>query len=178
MRKHLVMTLTGHDRVGIVEDVTKLLLGYDGNVEASRMSRLGGEFAMLMLLSVPAAKFEALSQGVLSLKDEGYAVTTRPTKRGYSAKYAGWLPYQIHVSGADHEGIIHHITHHLAQRGINIETMDTGMTYAPMSGTPLFTMTAIVVVPADLPYHNWRDELEAIGDSLNVDTEVSPYTGN
>ena len=64
----------------------------------------------------------------------------------------------------------------LAERGINIETMDTDITHAPMSGTPLFTMTAIAFVPPDLPYHDWRDELEAVGDSLNVDVEVSPQT--
>ncbi len=177
MRKNLVMTITGHDRVGIVEHVTKLFLAYDSNVEASRMARLGGEFVMLMLVSVPEKKFEDLRQGVRSLRDEGYKVTTRQTERGYSARYTGWMPYQVKVSGADHEGIIHHITRHLADQGINIETMDTGMVRAPMSGTPLFTMTAIIVVPPDLPYHDWRDDLAEIGDQLNVDTEVSPYTG-
>ncbi|MFQ5421572.1 MAG: glycine cleavage system protein R [Anaerolineae bacterium] len=177
MRENLVLTLTGRDRIGIVERITKLLLEYDGNVETSRMARLGGEFAMLMLVSVPAKKLEEMRQGVRRLRDEGYKVTTRQTERGYSARYAGWMPFQVKVSGADHEGIIHHIAHQLTEQGINIETMDTGMVRAPMSGTPLFMMTAIVVVPPDLPYHDWRDDLEEIGDKLNVDTEVSPYTG-
>ncbi|RME50099.1 MAG: transcriptional regulator, partial [Caldilineae bacterium] len=53
MRKHLVLTVTGKDRPGLVDYVTKILLEFDGNVEASRMARLGGEFAMLMMVSVP-----------------------------------------------------------------------------------------------------------------------------
>ncbi len=177
MRKNLVLTLTGNDRVGIVEHVTKLLLEYDSNVESSRMARLGGEFVMLMLVSVPTQKFEALREGVRNLREDDYKITTRQTERGYSAKYAGWMPYQIEVSGADHEGIIHHLTRYLAVQGINVETMDTGMVPAPMSGTPLFTMTAIVVVPPALPFPDWRDDLEEAGDKVNVDVTVSPYTG-
>lgn len=177
MRKDLVMTVTGHDRIGIVEHVTKLLLEYGGNVEASRMARLGGEFSILMLVSVPDRRFEELRQGVRDLRGEGYKVTTRQTERGHSAKYAGWMPYQVKVSGADHEGIIHDITQYLAEQGINVETMDTGMVRAPMSGTPLFTMTAVVVVPPDLSVNEWREELAEIGDKVNVDIEVTAYTG-
>ncbi len=177
MRKNLVLTLTGHDRIGIVENVTKLVLEYEGNVEESRMARLGGEFAMVMLVSVREANFEDLRQGMRSLRDEDYKVTTRQTERGHSAKYAGWMPYQVKVSGADHEGIIHDIAQHLANQGINIETMDTSMVQAPMSGTPLFTMMAVVMVPPELINQDWRDDLAEVGDKLNVDTEASPYTG-
>ena len=177
MRKNLVLTLTGHDRIGIVDQVTKEVLEYGGNIEASRMARLGGEFAMLMLISVPAQKFEELRQDVQGLQDEGYTVTTCQTERGDPAEHANWMPYQVEVSGADHEGIIHHVTHRLAEDSINIETMDTGIVKASMSGTPLFMMTAIVLVPPDLSYRALQDDLEAVGDDLNVDIEVSPYTG-
>ena len=177
MRKHLVFTLTGPDRVGLVEDITELLLTYHGNVELSRMARLGGEFAILMLVSIPEDQFDALREGVRGLRDEGYKVTTSPTERGYSTRYGGWLPYRVQVTGADQEGIIHHIARHLAEKGINIETMDTSMFNAPMSGTPLFTMSAIVLVPPDLPFTEWRDDLEDVGNRLMVDTEAAPYTG-
>lgn len=177
MQKHLVMTFTGRDRPGIVEYLTKLVLDHSGNVEASRMSRLGGEFAVLMLIAVPSAKFEALRETVRGLRGEDYKVTTRETDHSYGRNFAGWIPFQIKVVGADHEGIIHQIAHHLAGRGINIETMDTGLIEAPMSGTPLFTMSAVVLAPPELSYHELRDELATVGNSLNVDTEVSPYAG-
>ena len=50
MQKTFVLTLTGPDRIGFVEKVTGLLLERGGNVETSRMARLGGEFAILMLV--------------------------------------------------------------------------------------------------------------------------------
>ncbi|MBN2008177.1 transcriptional regulator [candidate division KSB1 bacterium] len=177
MHTNLVLTLNGHDRVGIVDHVTKLVLEYDGNVEASRMARLGGEFAMLMLISVPSEKYETLNAGLKSLEKENFTVATFQTGNTDTLNYTGWLPYQMEVNGADHEGIIHHITHYLAQRGINIETMDTSMMKAPMSGTPLFRMTAVIVVPPQLYVKDWQEDLINVGDEMNVDIEVSAYTG-
>ncbi|HSO13158.1 MAG TPA: ACT domain-containing protein [Anaerolineales bacterium] len=173
MNREIVLTLTGHDRVGIVEEITNLLVKHGGNVETSRMARLGGEFAMLALISLKGKDMPALEAGFEKLRSEGFQVTFLQTEDDHTKKYAGWLPYQIEVLGADHEGIIYEIAHHLAQRGINIEDMETTTAPAPMSGTPLFTMNATVLVPPQLPFHAWSDTLEEIGDKLNVTVEVT-----
>lgn len=177
MQQKLILTLTGHDQIGIVEKVTGLVLKNGGNVEASRMARLGGEFAMLMLISVADRQLADLESGVQALNDEGFVVTTCETEQTDPSAFAGWMPYEIQVQGADHEGIVHHIAHHLSERGINVETMDTNTVMAPMSGTPLFEMTTVVLVPPSLAYSALEDELESIGDDLNVDVDISPYTG-
>ena len=177
MSKHLIITLTGPDRVGFVEGVTKLAVEHGANVEQSRMARLGGEFAVLMLLSVEDDGFETLKGRMMQLADEGYQVTTKETAVSPSAKYAGWLPYTVAVNGADHVGIIHSVTRSLAEQGINIENMSTGMSPAPMSGTPLFTMSAVVLAPPAITLSALRARLSALGDALNVDTDVEPYAG-
>jgi glycine cleavage system transcriptional repressor len=171
MPKNIVLTLTGRDKVGIVDNVTSVIAKRDGNVESSRMARLGGEFAMLMLVTVSDKEFANLDQDFQQLRGEGYQVTLLQTEDD-SKKYAGWLPYEIEVTGADHEGIIHDISHHLAAQGINIESMDTTSTPAPMSGTPLFMMKGVVLVPPQLHFHVWSDALEEIGDKLNVSVKV------
>ncbi|MDO8755287.1 MAG: ACT domain-containing protein [Anaerolineales bacterium] len=171
MSKNIVLTLTGRDKIGIVDSVTSVIVKRDGNVEASRMTRLGGEFAMLMLIALPDKEFANLDQDFQQLRSEGYQLTLLQTEDD-SKKYAGWLPYEIEVTGADHEGIIHDISHHLATQGINIENMDTSSKPAPMSGTPLFTMKGIVVVPPQLNFHVWSNALEEIGDKLNVSVKV------
>jgi len=175
MQKYLVMTVSGNDRPGIVEHVTKLLLDYQSNVEASRMARLGGEFVMLMLVSADESKFEDLREAIRQLREQDFRVTTRATERGYSVKYAGWIPYEITVRGADHEGIVHQVTRHLAKGKANIESMDTEVVQAPMSGAPLFTMTAIVLVPPETNIKTWREALVLAGDERGVDIEASPY---
>ena len=171
MLKNIVLTLTGRDKIGIVGNVTSVIVKRNGNVESSRMARLGGEFAMLMLIVLPDKEFVNLDQDFQPLRAEGYQVTLLQTEDD-SKKYSGWLPYEIEVTGADHEGIIHEVSHHLASEGINIESLDTSSTPAPMSGTPLFMMKGIVLVPPQLNFHVWSDALEEIGDKLNVSVKV------
>jgi glycine cleavage system transcriptional repressor len=172
MQRNFVLTLTGPDRIGIVEQVTGLLLGRGGNVETSRMARLGGEFAILMFVSMPSASFSGLDQDLESLIALGYKVTTTAAQQTYAEAHPAWLPYRIEVQGADHEGIIHEIAGYLSQRGINIESMDSETTPAPLSGAPLFTMTAHVVVPPGLTGQGWEAGLENIGSRLNLEVVV------
>lgn len=177
MDRMLMATLTGRDQVGFVERVTRLVAECEGNIESSRMARLGGEFSMLMLVAVKDARLEELDQSLQALGDDGMVVTTRPTSHGDSDERTGWLPYSVKVNGADHQGIIHHVSQLLADRGVNVETMDTETVLAPMSGTPLFTMDAIVLVPPDLPFRALSQELDAVADNMNVDVEIEPYRG-
>ncbi|RMH69216.1 MAG: transcriptional regulator [Gemmatimonadetes bacterium] len=177
MKKHLVITLTGADQIGIVEQVTKRVLDNGGNIEASRMARLGGEFAILMLVSVEESQFDALNETIQNLTQSGFQVTTCSTGDNETTRYHGWVPYTIEVHGADHEGIIHHITGKLAKHGVNIETMDTNMVKAPMSGTPLFMMSATVLIPPEQSFRTLAEELEHTADDLNVDVAVIPFTG-
>jgi glycine cleavage system transcriptional repressor len=167
------LTLTGEDRIGLVEDVTKRLLELGGNVETSRMARLGGEFAILMLVALPPQALRRLAQATEALTAQGYKVTAGPTESTYAEAHPGWRPFQIQVHGADHEGIVHEIAHSLAQRGISIETMDTDLKRASTSGVPLFSMTARVVVPPSLADADWQAELHEAGHRLNVDVEIT-----
>jgi glycine cleavage system transcriptional repressor len=172
MRRNLVLTLTGPDRIGIVDNVTGLVLGHGGNVEMSRMARLGGEFAILMLVSLPAEHCAGLEKDLESLAAQGYKVTTSQARPTPAEVRPGWIPCRIEVHGADHEGIIQEVAHYLSRRGINIESMDSETTPAPVSGTPLFTMTASVAVPPDLSGQGWEAGLEEISSRMNLEIRV------
>jgi glycine cleavage system transcriptional repressor len=176
-KKNFVLTLTGPDRIGIVENVTGLMLDRGGNVETSRMARLGGEFAVLMLVSMPEERFADLETAFAELTAQGYKVGTSPAERTHAESHAGWLPYRIEVHGADHEGIIHEIAHHLAQRGISIEEVESESTPAPTSGVPLFAMSARVLVPPDESVRGWELGLEEIGWRLNLEIDVIASSG-
>jgi glycine cleavage system transcriptional repressor len=177
MRSNIVFTLTGPDRIGIVESVTRMFLDHGGNVESSRMARLGGEFAMLMLVSLPVEEPVSLEKDIEALVARGYKVTTSRTEQKESGAFTGWLPFKIEVEGADHEGIIHEVASYLSERGINIESMETGVEHAPVSGTPLFRMSAIVAVSPELAGRKWEAALQDVGVVLNVDITVSSLEG-
>ena len=173
MQKTFVLTMTGPDKIGFVEEVTGLVLQHGGNVETSRMSRLGGEFAVLMLVALPSGHFSDLESGLGQLAARGYKVTTTPVEQSYAEAHSGWLPYRLEVHGADHEGIIHEIARHLSEQGINIEGVDSECTPAPTSGVPLFAMMARIIVPPVLVEREWQTGLHEIGERLNLDIMVA-----
>ena len=177
MPVNFVLTLTGPDRIGIVDEVTGLLLDRGGNVETSRMARLGGEFAVLMLVSMPTEPFSGLDEALEALTARGYKVTTTLAERTDSDAHPGWLPCRIEVHGADHEGIIHEVAHYLSGHGINIESVDSETSPAPVSGSPLFAMTARVAVPPGLSGRGWEAGLEGIGSRMNLEVRVSAIEG-
>ena len=176
MNKNLVISLIGHDRVGLVDQLTRLVVDARGNVEASRMVHLGGEFAILMYITVAAELSEKFAKAVNAFAADEFKIIITETKQTDPSTYAGWLPYRFEVTGADHEGIIHKISHYIANLGINIESMDTNIVKAPISGTPLFTLSAIIFVPPDHSHH-WHEDLKTVADELNVDIEILPFKG-
>ncbi len=173
MRTSIILTLTGTDRIGLVEQVTKDMLTLGGNIETSRMARLGGEFAILMLVSFSSERLVDLDKFVEQFRTEGFKVTISQTRQTYAETYPDWLGYRIEVFGADHEGIVHQVAHELSQLGINIESMETETTLAPVSGTPLFAMNAMVAVPPNLAGKGWEAKVENAGQGLNVDIKIS-----
>lgn len=173
MQSNVIITLTGADRIGIVEDVTRLLVDRGGNIEVSHMAHLASEFAILLLVSIPSEQLGGLEMDMQTLIAQGYKVTTTQTKQTTAQAHADWLLYQIVVRGADQEGIVNEIAGTMRQRGINIESMDMQVVQAPFSGTPLFNMTGLIAVPPNLAGQPWEAELLSVGNRLNVDITVT-----
>ena len=78
MQVPFVMTVIGKDRPGLVESVASLVAQQGGNWLESRMCRLGGEFAGLLRVHVPADKEQALLQSLKTLQDQGLTVVIHP----------------------------------------------------------------------------------------------------
>ena len=174
MRKQLVLTSSGRDRVGIVEKLSEIILRFDGNIESSRMVRLGGDFATLMFITAPEEKIEPLRSALAEIHFAAYDIHTHLSEVSEPEETAA-VACAITVLGADHMGIIHQVSRYLAEQGINVETMTTEVVAAPMSGSPLFTMSAVVRVPPQLEVDDLREALEFIGDETGVDTKVFPH---
>ena len=56
-KTHLVVTIVGPDKRGLVAEVTETILESQASIIESRMMRLGGEFAMMMLISLPKEQY-------------------------------------------------------------------------------------------------------------------------
>jgi glycine cleavage system transcriptional repressor len=170
-RKRVLVTVIGADRPGIVERVTRSIVDHAGNVEQSRMARLGGEFAAFVLVALPDERMASLAAGLEQLADASLTVTARPL--GDRSKILeGYVPYSLHVHGADHEGIIHEFCELLAEKGVNIAEMATDVRNSPVSGTPMFSMNATLEIPGSLPLKQLKSWLTELADRVMVDAEL------
>lgn len=173
MKSQLLVTATGEDRPGLVARMTEVFLAHGANLEESRMALLGGEFAAIMLLSVPDSAVDALGAALSSLKEEGITVSSKRTKPLSAERFKHYVPYELTVSGADHEGIVHKVSKFLRDQSVNIQSMESSLVSAPVTGTPLFCLRATVAVPPSLGLAELRRQLASIGEEESVQIEVT-----
>lgn len=84
------------------------------------------------------------------------------------------MPYRIDVVSMDHPGIVHDVADFFANRGINIEDMDTATYAAAHTGTPIFSMHLTIAVAAELPIADLRNDFQEFCDDLNLDATMDP----
>ena len=139
------------------------------------MAVLGGDFALIMLVSGPEAEAKKLASHLAELeKKSALTVVSRPAKSPSTPRAVPAVPYQLRAVGMDHAGIVHNIAHLLAGMDINVEAAETSTSASPETGSPIFSMNMKLAVPANLHAGQIRDELAKLGDELNVDITIEP----
>ena len=165
----LVVTVIGKDRPGLVELVSAVVEDHGGDWVESRMSRLAGEFAGILRVSVPAARADALSEGLEGLRSEGLRVVV---ERGFEDAIEEGHVILLELIGSDRPGIVHKISEALAARGVNVDELNTECEGAPWSGGTLFKAMARLRAPRALDLDQLRESLEAIAGDLMVDISI------
>jgi glycine cleavage system regulatory protein len=160
-----------------VDRITEVISSFAANWEESRMAHLGGEFAGIVKISVPAENAEALTSALRAMETDEMSVVVKTTHVEPSEPQPGHSFYELSLTGADHEGIVHAVTHYLATHGINVEEMETKVVPAPISATPLFQMQAHIKVPQRLSYDELGSNLEDLAHELGVDLDIQPGAG-
>ncbi len=167
-KSYLVLTAVGPDRPGLVNEISSLVLAAGANLEDSRMAILGGEFALLMLVSGDEAKMHDVEARSAGLGERlGLRVITKHTSPQQVAR--DFLPYQIRVTGVDRPGIVQRVAAVLAGRGVNVASLESRLSFAPESGTPMFILEAALQIPTALALADLRRELASACDEENWD---------
>ena len=173
MKQHAVLTAIGKDRVGIVDELTIMLLEYHCNLEESRMAVLGGEFAAILLVSGEVQDIGGLIRNVSTKSDQ---LSLNLAARSTSPYHPDPLsrPYQIESISLDTPGITHSITALLRKYGINIEDLETDTAAAPWTGAPMFSMRVRVNIPSSISLTRLRDEIDALAAEQDLDIKLTP----
>ncbi|MBK8870821.1 MAG: hypothetical protein IPN19_07170 [Elusimicrobia bacterium] len=127
--KRYLLTAAGRDRPGLVAAVSKILFDEGCNLEDSAMTRLQGEFAILLILSGPP-RTGALEKKLRGLgKKLGLTVNLKAlSSRELKASEKTGERVLISVYGADRPGIVHRVTQHLAKLKVNLSDLSTHRT--------------------------------------------------
>ncbi len=170
MNVALVMTVIGADRPGLVDSVAELVVTHGGNWLESRMAHLGGQFAGILRVQVPAARETALTQALRGLEAQGLTVVVHAE----AAQPAPASPrlWQLELVGQDRPGIVRQISHALASHRVNVEEFTSECVSAAMSGEVLFKAQATIHVPSDCDLAALRRDLERIAADLIVDLSL------
>jgi len=165
------MSVIGKDRPGLVELVAGIIAGEGGNWLESRMCRLGGEFAGILRIEVPAEKEGALLRALKALDARGLNITVKSDEAALEA--GGRRFATLEIIGQDRPGIVREITSALARQGVNVEALNTECDSAPMSGETLFKARAKLTIPESCDVTGLRDELERVAGNLLVDVSFA-----
>lgn len=170
---YLVITASGEDQIGLVDRLTGRIVEAGCNIEESRMALLGGQFAIIMLLSGRWDALTKLEDKLPALgEDLGLAIIHKRTR--HPERKQALIPYRVEVVAMDHPGIVHSLASYFARQGINIEELSTETYAAPHTGTPMFAVNMTVGVPADMHIPTLRGDFLDYCDGLNLDAIFEP----
>ena len=173
MKQFYILTAFGKDRPGIVADVSEVVAKSGGNIEDSRMALLGEHFTLMVLLTGNGI-YEDLIIGTERLQNEkGLVIHLSTVERNKPYDDAVPANYEIRVFGEDREGIVARITRILSTNAINIVSLKSKIEPAPISGTPIFTLSAELVAPPSADMKKLRDVMADIEDEMNLEIAIS-----
>jgi glycine cleavage system regulatory protein len=175
MQMPLVMTIVGPDRTGLVESVARVVADHGGNWLESRMCRLGGEFAGILRVEIPAEKKSPLLAALRKLQANGLQIIVRDDSPVFE-KISGRLT-QLEIVGSDRPGIVREITGALARANVNVEEFFSEVVSAPMSGETLFKASARLHLPERCDLAALKTDLEKIAADLLVDVSFAELSG-
>jgi glycine cleavage system regulatory protein len=173
MQIPLVMTLIGPDRTGLVESVARTVSEHGGNWLESRMCRLGGEFAGILRIEIPADKKPFLLSALQ--KVSGLSVVVQPDEP--KTVPANARRTKLEIVGSDRPGIVREITSALARANVNVEEFYSEVASAPMSGETLFKASARLQLPERCDLAALKNDLEKIAADLLVDVSFAELSG-
>jgi glycine cleavage system transcriptional repressor len=173
MSQLIVISAIGTDRTGVVQDLTKVILACGGNIEESRMTTLGREFAMLLLVSGNWHTLSRLEQGLDKLRQSsGLTIAIKETDE--KPVEEDRMPYAVDIVSLDQQGIVFNLANFFATRDIEIADVATRSYAAAHTGAPMFAVQMAVNVPSTIHVAQLRDEFLELCDRLNLDAILEP----
>ncbi len=166
---YLILTVIGDDRPGLVGELAQVISEHRGNWLESSMAQLAGKFAGIVNVAVAAEQADTLQQALTGVS--GLRITVEKAKSEKSALtgVANTRRLKLALVGHDRIGIVREVSQVLAHHAVNVESLETHTSSAPMSAATLFHAVAELTAAPDLDVAALTGELERISNDLMVD---------
>jgi glycine cleavage system regulatory protein len=166
MNTSIVLTIIANDEPGIIQTVSTVLTNHGGNWTQSSMSSLAGQFAGILLVSVPEENTDACLAELQGLESAGLRVIAHAGAEPFETQKTN--TYTLDLVGNDRPGIVNEITSLLAKHKISVHGFETTVEGASMGGGELFKATAQLVIPETADIDLLETELEDLANDLMV----------
>ena len=175
MNSTLILSVIGPDRPGIVDDLSSVIIDNNGNWLESRMCNLAGQFAGILLVECAENKRDGLMNALKKLEQSDLKI--QMTLGGNGPEISPRATIELEIAGPDHPGIVHDISHFLAERDINILEIVSHCEEGAMSGGYVFHSNISASIPQLHDISDVEDALDGLADSLNVDITLDDLKG-
>lgn len=169
MQTHLVLTVIGRDRPGLVSAVSETIAAGGGNWLDTRMATLAGQFAGMLLVAIAPDKADGLVAALNKLEAQGL--------RFIIERSVGDAPHsgptlRLELVGHDRPGIVRDVSSILAARSVSIVELESERVSGSFSGEAMFKAKARLKLPGDLDPDELRTSLEALANEIMVDLDL------
>ena len=176
MKQFLAVSVLAENRPDMLHDIARAVRDCGCNIAESRMTVLGGEFSMLLLVSGNWNTLTKLENQLPKLgKRLGLTLSARRTEE--RAPRHDLIPYAIDVVCLDQPGIVFNLANFFAERNIGVADLVTRAYPAEHTGAPMFSVQMAVNIPTDLHIGTLREEFMEFCDRLNLDAILEPIKG-
>jgi len=167
MSNWFMLTLVGEDRPGIVAKVTAALFEGGCNLGEASMIRLGGNFT-IMLMAQHAGTVDSL-EGIVGPVAEALGLHLHVDEIDAGLHRHIEPDVRINVFGADRAGIVAQVTGALAEAGLNILDLESGV--GGSEDRPIYVMH--IEGQASQGIETLRSALETVRkDGIEADIEA------
>jgi glycine cleavage system transcriptional repressor len=173
MKQFLVMSVLAEDRPGILHDIARAVKDCGCNLVESRMTVLGSEFTMLLLISGNWNTITRL-EGQLPKLEKRLALTLSARRTHEREPRHNLVPYAIDAVCLDQPGIVYNLANFFAERNIGIADLVTRGYPAAHTGAPMFSVQMAINIPTNAHVAGLREEFMDFCDRLNLDAIMEP----
>jgi len=168
---NILLSISGHDRAGIVRDVADALQHLNANIEDSSMTALRGRFTMMLIVRLSEERSMSELKAALADLEQRTRLTVHSQVISDEEMAAEPMEpdYVITVHGADKVGIVYAVTEALADLNVSIVDLST-QSRCSDEGDSVYMMA--LEVAANGHGKAITPALKSVAQRIGVDIEV------